>query len=250
MLYDIVAFLLGPTAWWGRLRVEGLAQVPVEGPLLVVPNHDSQWDSVLIGLVIKPRRRLRFLGRASLWRVPGLGPILYGLGQIPIHRGAGDAAALEKASEALCAGEAVCVFPEGGLSWGLRLRAHSGVGRLAWSCPGVQVVLCTVEGATDYVHFPRRPRMRVSFFRPREGDPRPGEEPAELAARLLEEIRELVPPTPAGRRALVGGPARVRRRRAGRLELVRKAVVSTWVDEKRSREPQARLKAARAAGPS
>jgi 1-acyl-sn-glycerol-3-phosphate acyltransferase len=214
MLYGVFAFLLRPTAWWGRLRVEGLDQVPAEGPLLVVPNHDSQWDSVVIGLAIKPRRRLRFLARASLWRIPGLGPILYGLGQIPIHRGAGDAAALEKATEALRAGEAVCVFPEGGLSWGLRLRAHSGVARLARSCPGAQVVLCTVEGTTDYVRFPRRPCVRVSFFCPREGDPRPDEEPAELAARLLEEIRERVLPIPAGRRALVGGPPRVRRRSA------------------------------------
>src|SRR5215207_5234888 len=88
MLYDAVAFLLRPTAWWGRLRVEGLDQVPSGGSLLVVPNHDSQWDSiliglaVLIGLAIKPRRRLRFLARAGLWRIPGLGPILYGLGQI------------------------------------------------------------------------------------------------------------------------------------------------------------------------
>jgi 1-acyl-sn-glycerol-3-phosphate acyltransferase len=214
MLYGVFAFLLRPTAWWGRLRVEGLDQVPAEGPLLVVPNHDSQWDSVVIGLAIEPRRRLRFLARASLWRIPGLGPILYGLGQIPIHRGAGDAAALEKATEALRAGEAVCVFPEGGLSWGLRLRAHSGVARLARSCPGAQVVLCTVEGTTDYVRFPRRPCVRVSFFCPREGDPRPDEEPAELAARLLEEIRERVLPIPAGRRALVGGPPRVRRRSA------------------------------------
>jgi 1-acyl-sn-glycerol-3-phosphate acyltransferase len=57
MLYDVVAFLLRPTAWWGRLRVEGLDQVPAEGPLLVVPNHDSQWDSVLIGLAIKSARK-------------------------------------------------------------------------------------------------------------------------------------------------------------------------------------------------
>jgi 1-acyl-sn-glycerol-3-phosphate acyltransferase len=57
MLYDVVAFLLRPTAWWGRLRVEGLDQVPAEGPLLVVPNNDSQWDSVLIGLAIKSARK-------------------------------------------------------------------------------------------------------------------------------------------------------------------------------------------------
>ena len=216
MLYDLACTLLRPVAWWGRLRVEGLDQVPGNGPLLVVPNHDSQWDPILVALAIKPRRRLRFLARASLWRVPGLAPILYGLHQIPIRRGVGDARALEKAVEALRAGEAVCVFPEGRLSWGERLRARSGVGRLASWCPGVQVVLCAVEGTTEYARFPRRPRVRVTFIRPSDGDPRPGEEPGELATRLLDQIRARVPPAPAGRRALVGGPPRVRRARAGR----------------------------------
>ena len=213
MLYDLAAALMRPAAWWGRLRVEGLEHVPAEGPLLVVPNHDSQWDPILVGLAIKPRRRLRFLARASLWRIPGLGPLLYGLGQIPIRRGAVDVGALEKAVEALANGEAICVFPEGGLSWGERLRARSGVGRLAEWCPGVQVVLCAVEGTTTYARFPRRPRVRLAFFRPAAGDPQPGEEAPVLSKRLLDEIRDRVAPMPAGRRALVGGPPRVQKRR-------------------------------------
>jgi 1-acyl-sn-glycerol-3-phosphate acyltransferase len=214
VLYDLAAALMRPAAWWGRLRVEGLDVVPGEGPLLVVPNHDSQWDPILVGLAIKRRRRLRFLARASLWRIPLLGPILYGLGQIPIRRGTGDVGALEQAVAALADGEAICVFPEGGLSWGERLRARSGVGRLAEWCPGVKVVLCAVEGTTTYARFPRRPRVRVAFFRPAAGDPQPGEEAPVLATRLLDEIRDRVAPIPAGRRALVGGPPRVRRRRA------------------------------------
>ena len=144
--------------------MRGLDALPVEGPLLVVPNHDSQWDPILIGLAAKRRRRLRYLARASLWRIPGLAPIMRGLRQIPIRRGVGDAAALEDAVAALRAGEAVCVFPEGGLSWGEARRARSGVGRLAQACPGVQVVLCAISGATDYVRFPRRPRVTVSFL--------------------------------------------------------------------------------------
>jgi 1-acyl-sn-glycerol-3-phosphate acyltransferase len=216
VLYDFVAALLRPAAWWGRLHVEGLDQVPAEGPLLVVPNHDSQWDPILVGLAIKRRRRLRFLARASLWRIPGLGPVLYGLNQIPIRRGLGDGAALEEAIGALRAGQAVCVFPEGELSWGEILRARSGVGRLAGWCPGVRVVLCAVQGTTEYARFPRRPRVRVSFFQPARGDPRPDEDPAELAARLLDEVRARVPPAPAGRRALVGGPPRVRKKRRTR----------------------------------
>ena len=196
--------------------MDGLDSVPEEGPLLVVPNHDSQWDPVLVGLALRPRRRLRFLARASLWRIPGLGPILYAMKQIPIRRGAGDASALEHAVKALRAGEAVCVFCEGGLSWGEPLRARSGVGRLAQACPGVRVVLCAVAGTTTYARFPRRPRVSVRFFVPENGDPRPGEAPAEVATRLLAEIRTRVPPTPAGRRARVGGPPRVRRARARR----------------------------------
>jgi 1-acyl-sn-glycerol-3-phosphate acyltransferase len=214
LIYDLVAYLLRPVAWWGRRRTSGLELVPESGPVLVVPNHDSQWDPVLIGLALHPRRRLRYLARASLWRIPGLGPILDALGQIKIRRGAGDGAALERAVEALRSGEAVCVFPEGGLSWGERARARSGVGRLAQACPNAPIVLCAVRGATDYVRFPRRPRVSVEFFAPANGDPRPESTPAEVATRLLDEIRARVPPTPAGRRARVGGPPRVRRARA------------------------------------
>jgi 1-acyl-sn-glycerol-3-phosphate acyltransferase len=216
MIYDLIANLLRPVAWWGRLRVDGLEAVPTQGPVLVVPNHDSQWDPVLAGLALRPRRQLRFLARASLWRIPGLGAVLGALGQIPIRRGEADVAALDRAVEALGSGEAVCVFPEGGLSWGERLRARSGVGRLAQACPGVAVVLCCVQGTTDYVRFPRRPRVRVTFVVPENGDPRPDETPAEVATRLLDQIRARVPPTPAGRRARVGGPPRVRRARARR----------------------------------
>jgi 1-acyl-sn-glycerol-3-phosphate acyltransferase len=215
-LYGLIAALLRPLAWWGRLRVEGLDVVPERGPLLVVPNHDSQWDPVLAGLAARPRRRLRFLARASLWRIPGLGPLLGATGQIPISRGEGDSAALERAIGALRSGEAICVFAEGELSWGEHLRARSGVGRLAQACPQARIVLCAIAGTTEYARFPRRPRVWLRFDLPENGDPRPDEAPAEVATRLLDQIRARVPPTPAGRRTRVGGPPRVRRARARR----------------------------------
>jgi 1-acyl-sn-glycerol-3-phosphate acyltransferase len=213
MFYDLVAALMRPTAWWGRLRVEGLECVPETGPLLVVPNHDSQWDPVLVGLAIKPRRRVRFLARADLWRIPGLGQALNAMRQLPVNRGGGDSAALDRAADALSAGEAVAIFPEGGLSWGEPARARSGVGVLAGRCPAARVVLCTVEGTTDYVRWPRRPRVMVRFVTPASGQPRPGEDPTLLATRLLKDLRDRVPVTPAGRRATVGGPPRIQRAR-------------------------------------
>jgi 1-acyl-sn-glycerol-3-phosphate acyltransferase len=141
VLYRLIARLLLPAAWWGRMRVEGVEAVPEEGPLLVVPNHDSQMDPVIVGIALRRRRNLRFLARANLWRIRGLGPVLSAMGQIPIERGAGDAAALAGAEEALRAGEAICVFPEGKLSEGRRLRARSG--SAAWRAPARTCAWCS-----------------------------------------------------------------------------------------------------------
>jgi len=200
LLYGFLARLLLPAAWWGRMRVTGRDTVPARGPVLVVPNHDSQWDPIVIGVALRRRRMLRFLARADLWRIPGLGRVMHGMRAIPVDRGAGDRGAIEAAAAALGAGEAVCIFPEGKLSRGERLPARSGVGRLWQECPQVHITLCAVSGATDFVRFPRRPRVRVEFFDPAGGWPRAGEAPQALAARLLDELRERVPPAPAGRR--------------------------------------------------
>ena len=211
MFYDLIAFLCSPGAWWGRLRVEGLGVIPAAGSILVVSNHDSQWDPVILGLAAKPKRRLRYLAMVELWKIPGLGPILNAMRQIPVMRGTGDARALDHAVEALKAGDAVAIFPEGRLTWGENLRARSGVGLLAGWCPEAHIVLCAMAGTTDFVRFPKRPRVAVTFFEPAGGQMRPGEEPAALAARLMAEVRARVPPTPAGRKGIVGGPPRIQR---------------------------------------
>jgi 1-acyl-sn-glycerol-3-phosphate acyltransferase len=200
ILYRLLARLLAPMAWWGRLEVAGLDVVPRHGPVLLVPNHDSQWDPVVVALALRGRRRLRFLTRANLFSIPGLGAVLRAAGQIPIERGAGDIAALRAAVEALDDGAAVCVFPEGTLSRGTALRARSGVGRLAHACGDARLVLCAVRGATDYVRLPTRPRVEVAFFEPQAGRGA-ADEPGELAGRLLGEVRRRVAPVAAGRHA-------------------------------------------------
>lgn len=188
------------TKWWGRLEVEGLDVLPTSGPVLVVGNHDSHWDPVTVGVAAIRRRQIKALAKSALWDVRGLGPVLNGMGQIPIERGAGDEQALARAVEELRAGACIGVFPEGTRSRGKVLRARSGVGRLALAVPEARLVLVAIEGTTNLTGFPRRPRLRTRFFEPSGGQMRPDEEPGELAARLLAEIRELVPPSVSARR--------------------------------------------------
>jgi 1-acyl-sn-glycerol-3-phosphate acyltransferase len=195
LTYRIAMALNRPVALWGRLRVEGLESLPAEGPLLLIGNHDSHWDPVMVGVSAVKRRQIRALAKSDLWKIKPLAPILNGMGQVPIVRGAGDKEALAQAVEVLRAGACIGVFPEGTRSRGKVLRARSGVGRLALEVPEAHVSLVAIEGTSDLTGFPRRPRLRLRFFDPAGGQPRPGEDPAELSARLLAEIRELVPPS-------------------------------------------------------
>ena len=192
--YRVAMAVNTPVAAWGRLEVTGVETLPASGPILLVGNHDSHWDPVMIGFAARKRRMIRALAKSQLWDVKGLAPVLDGMGQIPIVRGAGDAGALAKAVEALRAGTCVGVFPEGTRSKGKVMRARSGVGRLALEVPEAHVSCVAVSGTTDLTGFPKRPRIKVRFFDPAGGQPRPGEDPGDLSARLMAEIRAIAPP--------------------------------------------------------
>jgi 1-acyl-sn-glycerol-3-phosphate acyltransferase len=194
-MYRVAMAVCRPATAGGHLTVEGLDALPGAGPVLVVANHDSHWDPVTVGVAAIRRRQIRALAKASLWDVRGLSPVLNGMGQIPIERGAGDTGALSRAIEELRGGACIGGFPEGTRSRGKVLRARSGVGRLALEVPEAKLVCVAVEGTADFTGFPRRPRVRARFFEPAGGQARPDEEPGEIASRLLAEIRELVPPT-------------------------------------------------------
>src|SRR5215469_8944904 len=154
--YSLAMAVNRPVAWWGRLRVEGLETLPPEGSLLLVGNHDSHWDPVMVGVAARKRRQIRALAKSDLWKVRGLAPVLNGMGQIPIERGKGDAQALARAIEALRSGVCIGVFPEGTRSRGKVLRARSGIGRLALEVPEAHVSLVAIEGTSDLTGFPRR----------------------------------------------------------------------------------------------
>ena len=117
--------------------------------MLVVGNHDSHWDPIMVGISAIRRRQIKALAKSELWNVRGLAPILNGMGQIPIERGAGDADALARAIEELRRGACIGVFPEGTRSQGKVLRARSGIGRLALEVPEAKLVCVAIEDTTD-----------------------------------------------------------------------------------------------------
>jgi 1-acyl-sn-glycerol-3-phosphate acyltransferase len=195
-------------AWWGRLHVVGLELLPLEGPVLVVGDHDSYWDTVATGIAALERRQIRALAKSSMWSNKVLGAVLTGMGQIPIERGSGDSGALDRAIEELRKGACIGIYPEGTRSLGRVLRARGGIGYLAQAVPEATVVGVACNGTVAIPRFPRaRPRVRVEFFafdRPAIG---PEEPPQQYSTRLLAQIRQRAPIEVAGRKraaALVG----------------------------------------------
>lgn len=204
-------FALGicvPTVrWWGRLEVEGLEHVPPSGPLIVTANHDSYWDPVVVGIAAIERRQIRALAKSSLWKVKGLHLVLEGMRQIPVVRGTKDTDALDRAMTELRAGSCIGIFPEGTRSLGRKLRARSGIGRMAAAVPEATIVCTAVTGTTDIPRFPKRPRLKVTFFAPTGGQMRPGEDPTAFAVRVTADMRALAPISAAGRKPKAIEPA-------------------------------------------
>jgi 1-acyl-sn-glycerol-3-phosphate acyltransferase len=201
LTYRIVMAVAWPVVrWWGRLEVVGEQLLPTTGPTLLLVNHDSAWDPLVVGVSVVRRRQLLALAKSSLWRVRAVGWVLDRMGQIPIERGRGDAEAMSAAIERLAAGACIGVFPEGTVSRGRPLRALSGAGRLALAVPDARVICVAVTGAVDIVRFPKRPRLRVEFFEPAGGQPRPGETAVGLTKRMMAEVRAAAPYAIPGRR--------------------------------------------------
>ncbi|MBX6377028.1 MAG: 1-acyl-sn-glycerol-3-phosphate acyltransferase [Clostridia bacterium] len=113
-----------------RWRVEGLEHVPRDGPLLVCANHTSYLDPPAVACALP--RPVRFIAKAELFRVPGLGALMRWFGAIPVRRGTADRAAIRRALAALAAGEVVCIFPQGTrVRHGATVRVQPGAALLA-----------------------------------------------------------------------------------------------------------------------
>jgi 1-acyl-sn-glycerol-3-phosphate acyltransferase len=165
-------FLLRFIAWMlvhvmYRLRKDGLEHIPAEGPALLVCNHVSYVDAIVIAGAV--RRPIRFVMYHKIFHIPVLRRIFRWMNAIPIAPAKEDPALLERAYDAidnaLANGELVCIFPEGGLTMdgqlqGFRRGVERVVGRQ--SVPVVPMALSGLWGSLF-----SRAGGRVFFKRPR-----------------------------------------------------------------------------------
>ncbi|HYT90603.1 MAG TPA: lysophospholipid acyltransferase family protein [Gemmataceae bacterium] len=108
-----LAYMLSATAMpvFFRLRIEGGAHIPRTGPALLVANHQSFLDPILLGLCTP--RALCYLARKSLFRNPFFAWLIRVLGAVPIDQQGVGKEGIKTILEQLQRGEAVVVFPEG-----------------------------------------------------------------------------------------------------------------------------------------
>jgi 1-acyl-sn-glycerol-3-phosphate acyltransferase len=101
-----------------RIKVSGLENVPERGPAVLVCNHVSFMDALVIGGSV--RRPVRFVMDHNIFRIPVMGFIFRTAHAIPIAPAREDSSALarafDKIDEELAKGEIVCIFPEGKLT--------------------------------------------------------------------------------------------------------------------------------------
>lgn len=94
-----------------RFEVRGLEHVPKTGSFILAPVHRSNADFALVLAVT--RRRMRFMGKAGIWKYKALWPVFDALGGFPVSRRSADRAALRTCIDVVNTGEPLVLFPEG-----------------------------------------------------------------------------------------------------------------------------------------
>jgi 1-acyl-sn-glycerol-3-phosphate acyltransferase len=194
--YFLAGAVTGPPVWLAfRLRATGKEHIPREGGFVLSANHLSNLDPWPLGLPMFPRRQIRFMAKAELFRWP-LGPIVKAGGAFRVRRGEGDVGAIETAVQLVREGEVVAIFPEGtrrrkGLVKKREARPHTGAVRVALEAEA-PLIPAAIRG-TDRLS--RLGPLRVAYGTPIELDDlrdRNVREAADIGTeRLMAAIAEL-----------------------------------------------------------
>jgi len=151
-----------------RLRATGLAHIPEEGPALLVCNHQSLADALIITAVC--RRPIRFVMYYAIFNVPVLSFIFRAMKAIPIAGAKEAPDVLERAYDdiaaALADGQLVCIFPEGQLTRDGEIgKFRPGVTRILERTP-VAVIPMALSGLWRSIFSRNRDKWKVAVLFP------------------------------------------------------------------------------------
>lgn len=112
VFYAVAHFLVtGFTRIYTRTTINGREHIPKTGAFVLAPVHRSYVDTPIAGSVT--RRRLRFMGKDTMWKHPWVGRVFTALGAFPVSRGTADREALKRSIDVLANGDGLVLFPEG-----------------------------------------------------------------------------------------------------------------------------------------
>lgn len=178
---------LGLAKLWVRLQVEGREKVPTDRPFVLAPVHRSNLDFLLAAFVAKGR--MRYMGKASLWKIGILGKFFTMLGAFPVHRGTADRASLRTCMQVIDNGEPLVMFPEGTRRSGDKVEDIFDGPAYVAARTGVPLVPVGIGGSD------RAMPIGSKFIWPRKivlvvGDPidAPGEAGARVPRRVVREM--------------------------------------------------------------
>jgi 1-acyl-sn-glycerol-3-phosphate acyltransferase len=142
-----------------RLAVTGLEQVPVEGPVIYMGNHQGNFDIHSLTLAIP--RTFSWIAKEELFRIPIFGSAMERAGYIPLDRSDGRKAlkSMRLAAERIAAGTSVVIFPEGTRTLDGSLLPFKRGAFLLAARAGVPIVPFTINGSME-----RNPRNRIELY--------------------------------------------------------------------------------------
>lgn len=181
---------------FGRMRTHGKGRVPLQGGLLVFPNHRSDCDPPVVHAASP--RPLHFMAKSELFEMRMTAWAMWLMGAFPVRRGEPDRGALRHAAELAKMGEAVCVFPEGQLSETGELQEIKAGVALIVRMAGVPCICLGLKNTEQVVpygslkpHFAKE-RVEAVWGEPHTFDKSATAE--EITAWIESELRQLTGP--------------------------------------------------------
>jgi 1-acyl-sn-glycerol-3-phosphate acyltransferase len=174
-----------------RPTVTGAENIPLEGPVIIAPIHRSNVDFALTLFISK--RKVFFMAKDSLFKVPLLGPLITHLGAFPINRGSADRESMAHSEAVLRQGHALVLFPEGTRKEGRQVAPlHDGAMFVA-ARTGAKVVPVGIGGSDRAMpkgaKLPHPAKIRIVVGEPLDPPSSEGRVARSALAAKSEELR-------------------------------------------------------------